>query len=643
MPNPPRLPPVDASEDGRPTASPPHAICVYAEPLVAGRRVVVLGDASLGFGEQLLELGARTVHVYDPKPGRAEARAPVRGLVVRELPAGDFDVRDGAFDVAIVPDLGIAQKPEELVARVRRLLARGGSALIGARAGSDSAEATEYYDLYDRVALQFSHVRMIAEIPFGGVALADLSLEGEAPEVTVDTQLAGDSSPPERFFALASQDDVRLSEYAIVQLPLLHQGSREVVEPRGDAGSAARAALAQAQLRATLLEAQVEELKARAVRQTEGIESAQREVELQARLDEESARLREANVRAGEHYLRAEHLSNDARELGAELAREHDRAAVLEAALAGAEATLLGLKSRIAEGDERLALCKGELAEALTALRLAEAAAGAGAIELARFDAAEARATALTAEILVVSDGHAKELGELEEALRERARLNRELEQEVNRREHIVRELLASLEEARVVTTGEAPDTGADTGAAARDLDLARMDLVTVRRDLEARDTALLVANERAAKLGAVNDELRARLDSLSIDVARREGERQEVAWRVAELEQQISWLEAEQTELTVTVPPPPMGRSRAGGANEAESAVVLQTEIDVLRQAMAQEHEARVRAESGEELSKARAELARQAILLEQLSRELEARDRTRAGEVPGHASTEA
>src|SRR5580704_8968151 len=375
--DPPPLMSPDAPEHGRPPASPSHAICVYAEPLVVGRRVVVVGDASLGLGERLLELGARTVHLYHPGSDRP-AGTPVRGLVVEELPAGEFDVRDGAFDVAIVPDLLVAQAPAEFLARLRRVLSKGGSALIGARAESDSPEAVEYYELYDRVALQFSHVRMIAEVPFAGVALADLSLEGDAPEVTVETQLEGDPSPPERFFALASQDDVRLSEYAIVQLPLATWGSRGQAEPRSDAGSVARAALAQAQLRATLLETQIDELKAKASRQAEGALSAHRGAELQAELAEESTRRRDADARAAEHYLRAERLSNETREASAELTRERDRAALLEVALAGAEATILALETRVAESEERLALRKDELA---------------------RLDASEARAAALAIEL----------------------------------------------------------------------------------------------------------------------------------------------------------------------------------------------------------------------------------------------------
>jgi DNA repair exonuclease SbcCD ATPase subunit len=158
------------------------------------------------------------------------------------------------------------------------------------------------------------------------------------------------------------------------------------------------------------------------------------------------------------------------------------------------------------------------------------------------------------------------------------------------------------------------------------------------------------VAREQAASLETANDELRAKLDAVSMDLARRLGEREELAWRIAELEQQVSRLEAEQTELTLTVPPPPMASasaappvvqgpstSRRGGA---EGLASLQEELDILRQAMAQEHAARVRAESGEELEKARAELARQAILLEQLSRELDARDHARQARATGATS---
>jgi hypothetical protein len=587
--------------------SPSHAICVYAEPLVRGRRVVVVGDASEGLGERLIELGARTVHVYDPDGDRAAAARDTRGLIVRELPTGEFDVRDGAFDVALVPDLGAADARGDLLARVRRLLGRGGAALIGGGVGS-SERAVDYYELYDRVALQFSHVRMIAELPFAGVALADLGLEGSAPEVSVDTQLAGDAGAPERFYALAGQDEVRLADYAIVQLPAPAASDwSATTDARVLDG---HAALAQAQLRATLLEAQLDELRAKVSRQPPSQEQADRMSELEARVAETSARFQDAETRAADHYKRAERFSHEARQIAEELSRERDRANALEGALGGAEGALLAMRARTSGAEETLLARESQLVEAVTELEAVREAAGLAEARLSRVGAAEAQAAAHMAEVAQVTEEHAAELGTLEESLRERARVVRELEHEVARREGIVRELLARLEE-------------------------------------ESADPSL--GSSGATPEGAVAaDELRAMLDAASMELARREGQREELAWRIAELEQHVSRLEAEQTELTVTIPPPAMARAPRSGPSSVGpdsqklanlELANLQNELDILRQAMAQEHAARLRAESGEELERARTELARQATLLEQLSRELDARDRARVAEAQGRS----
>ena len=142
-------------------ASQLHALCVYAEPLVAGRRVVVLGDGTRRLGERLLELGARVVHVYDPQPARAASLADEapRGLTVLPLPAGDFDVRDGAFDLAVVADISELPAPAALLARLRRILAPGGAVLVRSRC-VDAAErgrsragagqgTLDYYELFE--------------------------------------------------------------------------------------------------------------------------------------------------------------------------------------------------------------------------------------------------------------------------------------------------------------------------------------------------------------------------------------------------------------------------------------------------------------------------------------------------------------
>jgi len=57
-------------------ALPPSIIlAAYAEALVDGRRVVVFGDATSAVAAELVERGARNVHVYDREPSRAALAA----------------------------------------------------------------------------------------------------------------------------------------------------------------------------------------------------------------------------------------------------------------------------------------------------------------------------------------------------------------------------------------------------------------------------------------------------------------------------------------------------------------------------------------------------------------------------------------
>jgi DNA repair exonuclease SbcCD ATPase subunit len=219
----------------------------------------------------------------------------------------------------------------------------------------------------------------------------------------------------------------------------------------------------------------------------------------------------------------------------------------------------------------------------------------------------------LVAEVDALSHGHGAELGMLEAALRERGRITHALEQELGRRERIILDLVQALEEARTGTGGALP-VGDRPAAVA-----ASPDLEASLRDLSRRF-------ERAR---GENEELRQKLDGASLEIARREAEITTTSWRIQELEEQVKRLEDEQSELTMTIPPP-------GFLNlerEANDVTVLtqrltsaEDELDLLRQALAQEHDARVRAESGETLERARAEAARQAALVDELTRQIEA-----------------
>ena len=650
-----------------------HALCVYAESLAERRRVVVVGDSSLGLDARLVALGARTVHVYDPDAGRARANAPTaaRGAVVRELPAGEFDVREGAFDLAIVPDLAAIEDRAGLLVRVRKLVGPDGAALIAApsaaaQEGEDrvpSPAGLDYYDMYDLVALQFASVRMIGQLPFAGVALAELGEADEEPAVSVDTQLVPESGAPVAYIALAAQRDVRLEAYSIVQLPgalasevQTEPPTRPDIEGDPETLASQHAELAAAVLRAGLLQNQIDEQRSLMTRLSADAERAGRVDELEAALTERTAKLKEAETRAGDHYVRAERLTHELKRFDEELHKQRDRAArlakeldeekklrtraevdlammrkspelaqardrigVLEEAVRAAEEAIPLLQQRAAEAERELvdrAAQTASLAGELGELRVyaaqprvdPEVLAAMGA----RAERAEARASLLDAQLAEVAEAQGRELAELELLLRQRAQAMALFEQELARREGMVRELVAALEEA-----GGMDAQSSHSHAASEALEAMRADLHHAR---------------------AENVELRAKLDGLALEVARREGELVAQTWRIAELEERVASLEArpEPPAERPTPEPTPSEPVHAGSTSPA------QAELLALRQALTQEHEARVRAESGEELARARADLARQAVLLEQLARELDARDRASAeepGQAPGPA----
>jgi hypothetical protein len=579
---------------------PDHALCVYAEPLAAGRRVVVVGDASLGVGALLASLGARVVHIYDPNADRARAYGEQgRGVAVRPLPPEGFEVRDGAFDLAIVPDLASASEPAALLGRLRRLVGPEGAVLVAARNPdvADGKRAIPYEELYDMVALQFESVRMIGEVPFTGVTLAELGEIEEEAQVSVDTQLGPEDRTPYVFIALGSQEDLRLDPYALVQLPrppFAHEA------PRAADDDALRAVLAEQTLRAELLERQLED-----ARQTAQHAAAEGEGARQRRVAELQAHIAATEARSGEHFVRAERLAQEVSALEEEVARLRERAVELEEQAsdykrmrAHAEVELTAVRASFTEVEDRLAQAMNELEITRAAADVPQIDPEAVARLAARADVAEARASELETDIASIAELHAEELAQLEGVLRERARSAQVLEQELLRRERLVKELVTAVEEA----SAGGPYKDASAGGAYKKVGAEAPAAPEAEELAEARREA---------------HALRDKLDRLALELARREGEIEARGWKVAELEERLAM-------ASKTAPPAPQSDPEL-----ARQVARAQSELDVLRQALAQEHEARARVESGEALAKAHAELARQATLIEQLSRELDARDR--------------
>jgi hypothetical protein len=547
-------------------------LAAYVEPLASGRRVVVIGDDAAGLGDRLAELGARAVHAYEIGPAPEPKAAP--GVVVKRLGReGDLDVRDGAFDLAVLPDAGAIVDLEAVLARVRRWIGAAGVVVVGAAADGSPG----YYELYDGLALSFSEIAMVGQVPFHGAALAVLGDEGE-PEVTVDTQLAGDASAPTHFLAIASQSPLSLRPYVILQLPLAsddderdEQDERERAEREGAADREAAAAI----------QRELERDRERA----EHAEAQLRSGVLQSQLDAQRERL----VASGEVV----------RQLEQELARRDEQARILVQSARAAEALADGLRARLEDAarvvvarDQELEFARARAAELESAVDQARALDDTA--DRARH--ASIAAESLEAELLEFAESHAAEVAALAASLRERGRALHALERELDRRGRMIHELLIAIDHA---PPGDAPRP---------------------RADADLSDAAEI------ERLGGEAAHLRAKLEALAADAARREGELQAMRWRIEELELQSS------ASARVEAPPVPVpaARAEARGSPESPDAAAsgealerLREELEVLRQALRQEHDARLRAESGDELQKARAEIQRQAVMLEQLRTE--------------------
>ncbi len=533
------------------------ALSVYVEPLVEDARVAVLGNGELGLESRLLELGARTVHLYDPDPDRVARIADEvpRGVSVRML-RDDFDVRDGAFDLVVIPDLGILPDPSGAIVRLRRVVDPRGAVVAMGRAGTvaggDSLfpelapAALEYAELYDLFALQFENVTMTGVLPFNGVVFAELGA-GDDLTVSVDTRLV-EPEPPGVFLVLASRDEEPvLDPYAIVQVdrPVADADAPQATVPIAvairsaeDAHEAA-AAFAAMQLKAELLGQQLEDHR---------------------------GRLASGDQRAAE--------------LEAVLSSAQQALAILERRLLVAEQGML-------ERDDQIAALNAELDQQSNvgedALAIALVDPTLVADLLVRAERAEAALLQQRAELAQVSEVHGIETANIEAQLRERAGVIAALEIELDRRAHLVSELVASLEEARE-----------SNGASLK---------------FEAAPAMPGMAPEEVARL-------RRKLDDLALEVARRDGELTAQAWRITELENE----KGRRIASAPAAASPPAAAPTSRVAHLERDLASARNELDALRQALTQEHAARIAAESGEELSRARAELARQGALLEQM-----------------------
>jgi SAM-dependent methyltransferase len=384
----------------------------------------------------LLERGARLVHVCDPAPLRvAEAaeRAAAPGLTFSTFSDEALAMREGSFDCVLVENLG-AFDARAVVARAKRLLSPRGVALFVTPnreatapllpAPEPQAAPLDYYALYDLVAGEFEHVRMLGQAPFVGYTVVDFAPEA-APEPLIDSEfIPRGSEEPELFVALASRHRTLLAGYAVIQLPLHRVLSGSAVSPRAALPPEPVPSVELAR-KLKQQESWIAELESRAETADLRADQAEEEVE---RLRAELESAREAALaapppppppapvtRVPEPPVRAPTPIPDPA-----LVRELERARAELHELEATRSRLSELEGRLAERDASRAALEGTIAE--RDARIAELSNAAPLEATSDLDALEKQ---------LVERG--AELRKLEFALREGERLGRELVSELER------------------------------------------------------------------------------------------------------------------------------------------------------------------------------------------------------------------
>lgn len=637
--------------------SPAHVLAVYAEPLITGRRVAVLAPEDPSLLDAILALGARLLYVYDPRPS---IDAPKRGIdsriTIAPLRAGDLGVREGAFDLALVPDLGLLGDAEAALGYVRRLVGATGVAMVASRnrespapwtRAPEGGPAPSYTEFYDLCALQFADVRMAGVAPFAAYAIAEFAPERE-PSIAFDASLVSKPEAPEWYLAIAAQTPAAaLEAYEIIQIPR----DDVAVEPVTDPGEldAVRHQIVAVDQKRQEAEARAGEEALRAERTANELRVTNDELRKQRdkttrlakELDEErrgrervAAELASARHNPELAQLRERTLALEAELIEARtqlatprvatvdprLAQERDAlAAELATVRASLEATLEELRGRLAEKEREVAARAGEtatrekeLASALAREQELESRLEAALVEASKpavDEAVVAERDRLQQDLNALSLTHEHDVAQLEAALRTAGEELRKGRIELVRRERMVRELVAQMEDrgAHPPTPSRVVEPPPEL---LEELAVARRELPVLVSEIRRRDAALeelRTAFEHARR--EVETE-RARTETLARDAARREAALQTASWRIAELER----LGTE-----------PEGGERVDAA--ASLSVEREAELDALRRALTQAQgriEQLERTEPQNLGGDVRARLQQQEALIAQLSAEL-------------------
>ncbi len=509
--------------------SPSMVVAAYAQTLIEGRKVIVFGDCTSPLPDQLLERGARLVHVYDTdltRVAEAAARSSSREIAYAPLGQSGVAVRDGAFDVGIIENLGSHSDPAAVMKRLRRALAARGVAFVICPNGEltptllaepgVSSSPPSYYELYEFVSAEFDEVRMVGQTPFVGYALADFT-PGNDDEFSIDTGFVeGGAEEPEWYIAVASHFPVAVERFNVVQLP--------AADTLSASSEQLQAQLAEGEARIAELKGQLE-----AARRTKVPSDADRQllVQVKQELEKRDAWVAQLEARAATADTRADDAEARADDAEAKSEQAQARAADAEHRHKQALQRLAELEKRSKEAETQLAAANAELsAQQQDAAVIEERDALASKLQSAE------RKLSKVQQLLEQREGQCRELevdltsarGELElleEQLRERGHSIDELREQLRQTERLGWQLLGQLqpdEQAGELATPApvgVPDPGLVAELRANLEELARVDARRVADLTAAQWTVAELENklsDQAAESEAKLESLRAEL-----------------------------------------------------------------------------------------------------------------------------------
>jgi SAM-dependent methyltransferase len=456
----------------------------YLEPLLAGRRVLELGTGAGAGAAHLAAHGATAVVGVDTDEAlieRAHSRRGAPNLTFRRV-ASLLELVPGApFDVVVVPEAeALLRRPEAIPALARQLAPGGRLVLVATSAdrGLASPASGGGVGYYE---LSDALVPHFASVQMFGVtpfaAFGIVEFDVDGEGLRVDSRLVeGGVEPPGAYVAVAGAERAADLGYALVQMPFAPIEAKLTAVGEGEERGSPG--------RLAAAERRLDEVERRGRARVDELEG--RAAELRRKLEDASAEAHSAMRVARAQGEEIEELRGRLRRAAEDRGALDAELAKLRRALADADESVMTLTRRTAEEMSAVA---ARLAAGLRAPAAAPEPRGPREdVERLRQDVAEAEARASAAE----------------QRLEDVAAVGRE-------RQAALDDVLERLRQAQEMLTRER-----------REVEHLRAQVREAggqARTLDERETTIVRRDERIAKL---------------------EGEKQELVWRLAELEEKL-------------------------------------------------------------------------------------------------------